>query len=144
MIMSIICLVCAIAFFINAKLRRWVLPTSAVALAVASSLIVQGAYPALVQQFDVRPNEPDRERPYIVNQIQATRQAYGVADVEITDYSARTTVSAGQLVQDASVLPGIRLMDPQVISPTFEQLQQVRGYYQFPDVLDVDRYTIDG
>ncbi|WP_341727879.1 UPF0182 family protein [Brooklawnia sp.] len=144
MIMSIICLVCAIAFFVNAKIRRWMLPTSAVALAVVSSLIVQAGYPALVQQFDVRPNEPDRERPYIVNQIAATREAYNVTDVELTDYSATTTVSAGQLVQDASVLPGIRLMDPQVISPTFEQLQQVRGYYQFPEVLDVDRYTIDG
>ena len=65
MIMSIICLVCAIAFFINAKLRRWVLPTSAVALAVASSLIVQGAYPALVQQFDVRPNEPEDRKSVV-------------------------------------------------------------------------------
>ncbi len=144
LIMSIICLVCAVAFFVNAKIRRWILPSSAVALALVSGLIVQIGYPAIVQQFDVRPNEPDRERPYIVNQIAATREAYDVTDVELTDYSATTTVSAGQLVQDASVLPGIRLMDPQVISPTFEQLQQVRGYYKFPAVLDVDRYTIDG
>lgn len=144
LIMAIICAVCAVAFFINARLRRWILPASAVALAVASSLIVQGAYPGVVQQFDVRPNEPDRERPYIVNQIAATRDAYGIADVDITDYSATTTVSAGQLITDAAALPGIRLMDPQVIAPTFEQLQQVRGYYAFPKVLDVDRYTIDG
>ncbi|GAA2178287.1 UPF0182 family protein [Brooklawnia cerclae] len=144
LIMAIICLVCAVVFFVNAKLRRWMLPTSAVALAVASSLVVQVAYPGLVWQFDVKPNEPDRERNYIANQISATREAYGVADVEVTDYSATTTVSAGQLIADASALPGIRLMDPQVIAPTFEQLQQVRGYYTFPDVLDVDRYTIDG
>ncbi len=144
LIMAIICVVCAVAFFVNAKLRRWVVPTSAVALAVASSLVLQGAYPGLVQRFDVRPNEPDRERPYILNQIAATRDAYGLADVEITDYAATTSASAGQLIADASALPGIRLMDPQVIAPTFEQLQQVRGYYSFPKVLDVDRYTIDG
>ncbi|MGB3954873.1 MAG: UPF0182 family protein [Brooklawnia sp.] len=143
LIMAIICVVCALIFFVNARLRRWILPGAAVALAVASSLILQGLYPGLVQRFDVRPNEPDRERPYIVNQIAATREAYGLTDVEITDYAAETEVSAGQLIADAEALPGIRLMDPQVISPTFEQLQQVRGYYSFPDVLDVDRYTID-
>lgn len=144
LIMAIICVVCALIFFVNARIRRWILPTSAVALAVASSLILQGAYPGVVQRFDVRPNEPIREAPYILNQMAATKQAYGLNDVEITDYSATTTVSAGQLIADANALPGIRLMDPQVIAPTFEQLQQVRGYYSFPDVLDVDRYTIDG
>lgn len=143
-VMSAVCAVCAIIFFVNARMRRWMLPVSAVALAVATSLIVQVGYPGVIQQFDVRPNEPDRERPYIVNQIDATRTAYGVDDVEISDYEATTTATSGQLVADAEALPGIRLMDPQVIAPTFEQLQQVRGYYSFPDVLDVDRYTIDG
>lgn len=144
LIMAIICLVCAGIFFVNAKLRRWILPTSAVVLAVVSSLVLQAGYPGIVQQFDVRPNEPDRERPYISHHIEATNTAYGLSDVEIADYQATTSVTAGQLIEDASALPGIRLMDPQVIAPTFEQLQQVRGYYAFPDVLDVDRYTIDG
>ena len=47
-------------------------------------------------------------------------------------------------VADAEALPGIRLIDPNVVSPAYEQLQQVRGYYAFPKNLDVDRYTIDG
>lgn len=88
------------------------LPVAAVALAVAAGLILQGLYPGIVQRFDIRPNEPDRERPYIVNQIAATRDAYGIDDVEITDYAATTAVSAGQLIADAAALPGIRLMDP--------------------------------
>lgn len=144
LIMAIICGVCAIIFFVNARLRRWMLPVSAVALALVSALILQVVYPGVVQQFDVRPSEPDRERPYIANQIVATNHAYGLDDVDITDYAATTDVTSGQLIEDASALPGIRLMDPQVIAPTFEQLQQVRGYYSFPKVLDVDRYTIDG
>jgi uncharacterized membrane protein (UPF0182 family) len=81
---------------------------------------------------------------YIRNNIEATRAAYGVDKVEITDYSAKTTATAGQLRADAEALPGIRLIDPNVVSPTFEQLQQVRGYYAFPKILDVDRYTISG
>ena len=30
------------------------------------------------------------------------------------------------------------------MSTTFQQLQQIRGFYRFPDPLDIDRYTIDG
>ena len=142
LIMAIICIFCAVLFFVNAKLRRWMLPVAAVALAVAAGLILQGLYPGIVQRFDVRPNEPDRERPYIVNQIAATRNAYGIDDVEITDYAATTAVSAGQLIADAAALPGIRLMDP-AISP---DVRAAAGAWLLlvPDVLDVDRYTIDG
>ena len=101
-------------------------------------------YPGAVQYFSVRPDEPLKERPYIERNIAATRAAYGITDVEITDYSARTTAEASQLRADAEALPGIRLIDPNVVGPAYEQLQQVRGYYSFPRTLDVDRYTIDG
>jgi uncharacterized membrane protein (UPF0182 family) len=97
-----------------------------------------------VQYFSVRPNEQEREREYIARNIEATRAAYGVDQVEITNYSAETTASPGQLRTDAEALPGIRLIDPNVVPQAYEQLQQVRGFYSFPKILDVDRYTIDG
>jgi uncharacterized membrane protein (UPF0182 family) len=62
----------------------------------------------------------------------------------VSDYSAKTTASAGQLKSDAEAVPSIRLMDPSVIGPTFEQLQQVRGFYSFPSTLDIDRFQVDG
>ena len=144
LVVAVISFICALLFFANAKLRIWRLPMAAFVLMLVSSLILAGIYPAVVQQFDVKPDEPDKQRPYIANNITATRAAYGIDRVEISDYSAQTTVSAGQLKADAEALPGIRLMDPAVIAPAFEQLQQVRGYYSFPAVVDVDRYTIDG
>ena len=59
-------------------------------------------------------------------------------------YTATTEASQGQLRDDAETIPGIRLVDPIVVSPTFKQLQSVKSYYAFPDALDVDRYNIDG
>lgn len=143
-VLALIALLCAALFFLNAKLRRWSIPVASTVLMVVSSLILSGIYPAVVQRFDVQPKGPNRERAYIEANINATRQAYGISDVEIAeDHDVTTTVSAGQLKSDAAALPGIRLIDPALIGPTFEQLQQVRGYYSFPSVLDVDRYTID-
>ncbi|SER65390.1 hypothetical protein SAMN05443377_10512 [Propionibacterium cyclohexanicum] len=144
LIVAIISFICAAMFFANAKLKMWRLPGTAIILMIVSSLLIQGLYPSFVQQFGVKPNEPDRERPYIADQIAATRKAYDIDDVQVSDYSAKTTVSAGQLKSDAEALPGIRLVDPAIVAPTFEQLQQVRGYYSFPPVLDVDRYTLNG
>ncbi len=144
LILAIIAGICALLFFANAVLRRWVVPTIALVLLVLSALLLGLVYPAAVQYFSVRPDEPDKEREYIRRNIEATRAAYAVDKVEITNYSARTTATAGQLKSDAEALPGIRLIDPNVVGPAFEQLQQVRGYYSFPKILDVDRYTLSG
>ena len=143
-ILAVIAVICALLFFANAVLRRWVVPTIGLTLMLLSAIVLGVVYPGAVQYFSVRPNEPDKERPYIERNIAATRAAYGVDKAEITDYSAKTTATAGQLKADAEALPGIRLIDPAVVSPAYEQLQQVRGYYSFPKTLDVDRYTIDG
>ncbi|MDR0286078.1 MAG: UPF0182 family protein [Propionibacteriaceae bacterium] len=144
LVLAIIAGLTAILFFATAAGRGWRLPLVSVALVVVSSLIIGGAYPLLVQSFQVNPTEPDKERPYMEMNIAATRAAYGIENVQIEDYSAVTTAEAGQLKSDAEALPGIRLIDPQMVQDTFEQLQQVRGYYTFSPVLDVDRYVIDG
>ena len=144
MILAVIAGICALMFFANAVLRRWVVPIIGLTLMLLSAIVLGVVYPGAVQYFSVKPDEPDKERPYIVRNIAATRAAYGVDQTEITDYSAKTTATAGQLRADAEALPGIRLIDPAVVAPAYEQLQQVRGYYTFPPVLDVDRYTIDG
>ena len=144
MILAIIAGICGLLFFANAVLQRWAVPVIGVVLLLLSAIVLGLVYPGAVQYFSVRPDEPDRERPYIQRNIEATRAAYGVDDVEITNYSAETTATAGQLRTDAEALPGIRLIDPNVVGPAYEQLQQVRGFYSFPKTLDVDRYTIDG
>jgi uncharacterized membrane protein (UPF0182 family) len=144
LVVAIIAFVCAVVFFVNAALRLWKLSVAAIILMVVSGLIISTVYPLIVQRFTVTPSQMQEERPYITNHITATQQAFGINDVQIEEYSATTETAPGQLRADAEALPGIRLWDPAVIRQTFEQLQQVRGYYVFPSVLDVDRYTIDG
>lgn len=141
-ILAFIAVVCAFLFFANLVRRTWLLPGIGLGLLLLAAIILSWLWPAIVQQFQVRPNEPDREAPYIERNINATREAYNIKDVKITPYTAETETTAGQLAEDAETIPGIRLMDPSIIGQTFEQLQQVRGFYQFPDVLDVDRYNI--
>ena len=103
-----------------------------------------GIYPALYQSFKVKPSEKSLERAYIDRSIKATRAAYGLDGVQTQTYEAGTTATRNQLRDDADTIPGLRLVDPNVVSPTFKQLQSVKSYYGFPDSLDVDRYSLDG
>jgi uncharacterized protein len=143
-ILAGIALVCALLFFANIVRRSWVLPAAGTALLVISSVLIAGLYPAAIQNFQVKPSESSKEAPFIQRNIESTRAAYGIEDVTVTDYQATLAASSGQLANDAATIANIRLMDPNVLSPTFRQLQQIRPYYSFPESLDVDRYTVNG
>src|SRR5699024_11495865 len=102
------------------------------------------AYPAMIQQFQVNPSQQSLESDYIQNNIDATRDAFDFDDIEVTPYEPSTSGEKGALRKDAETAASIRLLDPNLVSDTFRQLQQVRPYYSFPQKLDVDRYDIDG
>lgn len=141
-ILAVIAVLCAGLFFANVVRRTWLLPGVGTVVLILSAILLGALWPAALQQLRVRPSEPVREAPYISKNIEATRQAYGLQGTEVINYQAKTTASPRELNADAGVLPGIRLIDPSVVGPTFEQLQQVRGFYAFPEDLDVDRYRI--
>ncbi|MHB1474085.1 MAG: UPF0182 family membrane protein [Dermatophilaceae bacterium] len=143
-ILAVAGVMCAVLFVATIWTHSWRLPAVGVGLLAVCAVVVGGIFPAAIQNFKVQPSEKSLEAPYIDRNIKATRAAYGLADAQVTQYQASTTPSQGQLRNDAATIPGIRLVDPSVVSPTFQQLQAVKSYYKFPDALDVDRYTING
>ncbi|TNM33009.1 UPF0182 family protein [Streptomyces sedi] len=142
-ILAIIAAICAVLFFATLWRRGWQLPVIGLGLMVLSAVLIGGVYPALVQQFQVKPNEQAKETPYIQKHMESTTQAYDIADAQVEDYSGQSEAEAEELRNAVSDTASIRLLDPSVVSPAFQQIQQVRGYYQFSPTLDVDRYSIE-
>ena len=143
-ILSIIAAVVAVLFLVTAVIGRWRFPLAATALFVVASLVVGIGYPWVVTTFQVKPNENAYQAEFYDRSIESTKEAYGVADMEVTPFAAATDTEPGQLREDAETTASVRIMDPAIISPTVRQLQQYRSYYQFAPELDVDRYEIDG
>ncbi|GAA2050912.1 UPF0182 family protein [Streptomyces cheonanensis] len=144
-ILTIIAAICAVLFFATLWRRVWQLPVLGLGLLVLCAVLIGGVYPALVQQFQVKPNEVAKETPYIQKHLDATKQAYDIADAQLQDYTGVSDADPETLRSAVSTTASIRLLDPSVVSPAFQQIQQVRGYYQFPATLDVDRYpSADG
>jgi uncharacterized membrane protein (UPF0182 family) len=143
-ILALISLAVAVAFIVTAVLGQWRVSIIATALMVASSLVLGGLYPWIVQTFQVVPNERTLEGPYLQKNIDATRVAYDLDKVEVVDYAANVIPEPGALRNDARTTSSIRIMDPALVGDAFRQLEQYRQYYSFPNRLHVDRYAIDG
>ncbi|MDI9936908.1 MULTISPECIES: UPF0182 family protein [Rhodococcus] len=146
LILLAIAVICAGAFFAAIFLRDLRIPAMATALLVLSSILVGAVWPLVVEQFSVRPNAADKESAYIERNIAATRQAYGITDdkVEYQDYQGYGTKPPRDVPADVTTIENTRLLDPNILSRTFTQQQQLKNFYGFPPTLDIDRYDIDG
>ena len=139
-ILVAIAIICAALFFANIVVRNILLPAGALALLVISAIVIGGLYPAFVQQARVKPNEISREQKYIARNIAATRKAYSIDAYTSMPYDGKPTATGAALQADTGTIPKARLLDPNVLSRTYTQLQRLRSYYGFNDSLDIDRY----
>ncbi len=139
-----IALICAVLFFANIVVRNILLPAGALGLLVVAAVVIGGVYPAIIQQVRVSPNEDQREQPFIQRNIDATRAAYGIDDVEVQDYQASQDVAPEELRAQAARVESARLLDPNRLAPTYEQLQRLTFYFGVNNQLDIDRYEVDG
>ncbi|WP_069163520.1 UPF0182 family protein [Nocardia altamirensis] len=146
LILLSIAVICAIAFFAGIVLRDLRVPAMAAALLVLSSILVGAVWPLVVEQFSVRPNAADKESEYIQRNIAATRQAYGITPdkIDYVDYKGESKKTPLEVPVDAATIGNARLLDPNILSPTFTQLRQLKNFYGFPESLDIDRYNLDG
>lgn len=143
-LLAVVSVLVALTFLWTVIRGNWRVPALGVGLLVLVAVAAGGIWPQVIQRFQVQPNELTLQSPYIDRNIEATRAAYGLDGIEVQDYDAELEAAAGQLAEDARTIPGIRLIDPNLVSPTFRQLQQIRPFYAFPDQLDVARYDIGG
>lgn len=143
-ILAVAAVIVAVLFVVAAFIGRWRLPLIGTAMLIITALLAGGVYPAVVQRFQVDPSQLDAEGEFIDRNIELTREAYGLDSVEVRPYTPEDVPAAGALGEDGETTANIRLLDPNLVSDAFSQLQQFRQYYQFPETLNVDRYEIDG
>ncbi len=121
--------------------RRWLF--GPIVLWIGIAIVFGSIYPAIMQRFQVEPNELARERLYIRSNIQLTRLAFGLDGIEVRDFPVEFAPGEEDILQNSATIDNIRLWDYRPIKDTYNQIQSIRLYYDFTDI-DVDRYQIDG
>ena len=142
-LLILISIVAAVILLVNIWFRGWTLPLVAMGLWLFTSLIIGGLYPTIVQRFQVVPDEVNKEETYVGYNIEATRAAFGLSEVEVRNFAASSDLTAEDLDTNEPTISNIRLWDPAVLQTTYRELQEIRTFYGINDV-DVDRYTLDG
>jgi uncharacterized protein len=141
---SVALIIAAIVLLVNAfAVRRFSLLLIALALPVVTYVVGVLFIPSYVQSFIVKPNEIDRETPYISHNLEWTRRGFGLDQIELREFEAENSIAALDLPNNRDSLENIRLWDWRALQDTLRQIQAIRTYYDFPDV-DVDRYLIGG
>ncbi len=141
--LAIVSLVAAAIFLANIRYRGWRLPAIAIAVMFLTWVLAGKVYPAIIQQYKVSPNEITAETPYIANNIEATRYAFGLNNITSVPDAATSDLTAAEIKENQATLESVRLWEPRPALDTYQQIQEIRLYYAFTDV-DVDRYVVDG
>lgn len=142
-LLLVISVFACVLFVVNIWRRGWVLPIMAVGLWAVVSALGGVAVPALVQRFSVQPSEETKERPYLVHNIEATRDSFGLDRVKVQPFANDGKLDADALNDNALTVQNVRLWDPAVMQEVFTKLQGIRSFYKVP-VPDIDRYRVDG
>ncbi|WP_034629285.1 UPF0182 family membrane protein [Desulfotruncus alcoholivorax] len=132
----------AIIILINLFMRKFRLVLYSIGILLLASIILGGVYPALIQSLLVKPNELNRESPYIANSIKYTRLAYGLDKVATKPFPAGNVLSGQDIENSQGIINNIRLWDWRPLTQTYGQLQEIRPYYDLKNI-DIDRYKID-
>ncbi len=127
----------------NLYRRTWRLAIAGGILLVGASLLLRGIVPGVIQKYIVEPNEFDKERAYIEYNINGTLAAYGLDSLKIVDFTPDDSITQEDIENEPDTIRNIRLWDYSPLLRAFKQLQEIRTYYDFPDV-DIARYTFDG
>ena len=142
-LLILVSLAAAVLLIYNIRRQGWALPILGVGLWFLVALTAGTIYPAAVQALKVNPAQNTLERPYIQRNIDATRAAMGLDNVQSIPYPASSTLTAAQLSANSDTLANVRLWDPTQTQPTYDKLQDIRTYYQF-NTLAIDRYKVNG
>ena len=146
-ILMVITAVMLVLLLINIRVRTWRLLIGALGIWLVAFVVVGNVYPAIIQQWVVKPSESELEKPYIINNINATRQAFGLDKFSEHDVPAVSSITSQQVAENSNIVNNIRLWDYRPLLDTYNQLQSIRSYYTFgfdSGSVDIDRYTIGG
>jgi len=139
----VLCAITAMTFFAGAPRGRIRLAKYGVGVLIAVAIVGGLVAPALVQRYVVAPSELEKEQPYIARNIEFTRQGYGLDRFDEHNFPAIQDLTAASIEDNAATMRNLRLWDHEPQLTTFQQLQEIRTYYDFAEVYN-DRYTIDG
>ena len=142
-LLLIVALIAAVLFIVNIFRRGWTLALVSVAAWIVVSIAAGTIYPAFVQRFSVEPDERNKETEYIRYNLEATKAAWMLDDIEVREFGAADDLTAEDLEANQTTIDNLRIWNTSVLPRTYQNFQELERYYILSNV-DTDRYLADG
>ena len=142
-LLILVALVAAVLFIVNIFRRGWTLAAVAVGSWIVVAIAAGAIYPAVIERFQVAPSALEKETPYIENNLEFTRAAWGLDQVEVRAFGATEDLSAEDIEANRLTIDNLRLWNTSVLPRTYQNFQELRPYYTL-GVVDTDRYETEG
>jgi len=143
MLLSAVALVASLILIASGFLSGYRLALGSITLWVGLSILAGTLYPSMIQRIRVEPNELAREEPFLKHNIEHTRTAYGLSDINTQIHAAEGILDEDTINANQGTIKNIRLWDEGPLLDIYNQIQFFRLYYDFREITS-DRYTIDG
>ncbi|MGH2831018.1 MAG: UPF0182 family protein, partial [Actinomycetota bacterium] len=118
-LLVVIALVCGLLFLVNIRFKGWITPAAGIGILALTSIIVGGIYPATVQRLRVKPQERQREAPFIKRNIDATRKSFNLDAITQEELPPDAAVTPAALRQNAPTTENIRLWSPDLLAQAY-------------------------
>lgn len=141
-LLLIIALIAAVLFILNIFRQGWTLAVVSVGSWLVVAIAAGAIYPAIIERVQVQPNELERERPYLINNLDMTRDAYQLDEVEVVPFPASSDLTADDIDDNRSTIDNVRIWNTSVLPRTYQNFQELEPYYALSKV-DTDRYLIE-
>lgn len=142
-LLFLIALIAAVLFIVNIFRRGWSLAGVSVASWIVVAIAAGAIYPAIIQRFSVTPNQLEKEMPFISNNLEMTREAYQLSNVEVRNFAASDDLTATDIENNSLTIDNLRIWSTSVLPRTYQNFQELEPYYSLSKV-DTDRYLTDG
>lgn len=142
-LLLIVALIAAALFIVNIFRRGWTLAAVSVGSWIIVSIAAGTIYPAIIQRFTVLPDQLNREREFIAHNMEATKDAWMLDEIEVREFGAADDLTADDIEANRTTVDNLRIWNTSVLPRTYQNFQELEPYYQLSEV-DTDRYQSEG
>ncbi|MGH8915900.1 MAG: UPF0182 family protein, partial [Acidimicrobiia bacterium] len=142
-LLMLVAVIAAVLFIVNIYRPGWSLALVAVGSWLVVAIAAAAIYPAVIQRLQVTPQPFEKESTYVEYNLEFTRRAWGLDQVEVRGFSAAEDLEAADIEANRLTIDNLRIWDPSVLPRTYQNFQELRTYYTL-GVVDTDRYLSEG
>ena len=141
-VIAVACVISSIVVFISIlklKFRPIIISIASIAVLIVLEPVVA----VFTQQFVVKPNEMELEKPYISYSIDATKKAFNIDEIEVKEMEPNENITSEKLEDNKDIIENLKVNSTGPLLSFYQQVQLIKNYYEFNDA-DTDRYNING